>query len=87
MDLKSSKLESEYPTDDINLVASLDALTITPKDPEEVLVRCHVLLDELQKFADYCEGRKYLTEYRHKVEYSHFRSDITKEIEQMKKVL
>ena len=78
--------ESVASTDDQTLVESIDALTITPKDPEDVLARCNVLLDELKKFADYCDQRKYLTEYRHKIEFSHFKGDITKEIEQMQKV-
>jgi len=72
--------------DDQTLVESLDALSITPKDPEDVLARCNVLLEELKRFADYCDQRKHLTEYRHKVEFSHFKGDILKEIEQMQKV-
>lgn len=73
-------------TDEEDLVESITALDNTPKGPENVLVRCNVLLDELRKFADYCDQRKYLTEYRRKVEFSHFKGDIVKEIEQMHKV-
>jgi hypothetical protein len=83
---KDIEQQSVSSTDDQTFVASINALSITPKDPEDVLARCNVLLDELQKFADYCETRKYLTEYRHKVEYSHFRGDIQQEVKQMNKV-
>ncbi|QDS77315.1 hypothetical protein FKW77_004687 [Venturia effusa] len=89
MDSKISEhadLHSVADTDEETLVEPIAALDITPKDPEDVLARCNVLLGELKKFADYCDSRKYLTEYRRKVEYSHFKGDIVKEIEQMQKV-
>lgn len=83
---KKAEQESVASLSDQTLVMSIDALNITPKDPEDVLARCNVLLEELKKFADYCDHRKYLTEYRRKVEFSHFKGDIVKEIEQMQKV-
>ncbi|TID18762.1 hypothetical protein E6O75_ATG05883 [Venturia nashicola] len=73
-------------TDEETLVGSVATLDITPKDPEDVLARYNVLLGELKKFAEYCDQRKYLTEYRRKVEFSHFKADIVKEIEQMHKI-
>lgn len=85
-DISKDAEHSVADTDEETLVESIAALDITPKDPEDVLARCNVLLDELKKFADYCDQRKYLTEYRRKVEFSHFKGDIVKEIEQMQKV-
>ena len=86
-DISKDAEHSVADTDEETLVESIAALDITPKDPEDVLARCNVLLDELKKFADYCDQRKYLTEYRRKVEFSHFKGDIVKEIEQMQKVI
>lgn len=89
MDSKISndpELHSLADIDEETLAGSIAVLDITPKDPEDVLARCNILLDELKRFADYCDQRKYLTEYRRKVEFSHFKGDIVKEIEQMQKV-
>jgi hypothetical protein len=54
--------------------------------PDDMLRRCHVLLDELEIFADLCEKKKNHAEYRHKIEYTHFRGDVKKEVELMHKV-
>jgi hypothetical protein len=83
---KDTEEQSAASTDNQTLEEFVAAFDITPKDPADVLARCNVLLDELKKFADYCDQRKYLTEYRRKVEFSHFKGDIVKEIEQMQKV-
>jgi hypothetical protein len=83
---KDTEEQSVASADNQTLQESVAALDITPKDPADVLARCNVLLDELKRFADYCDQRKYLTEYRRKVEFSHFKGDIVKEIEQMQKV-
>jgi len=55
---RDTEEQSVASTDDQPPVESIDALDITPKDPEDVLARCNVLLDELEKFADYCDQKK-----------------------------
>jgi hypothetical protein len=63
------------------LLQNLNILT-----PDGLLRRCHVLLDELEIFADLCEKKKNHAEYRYKVEYTHFKGDVKKEVELMHKV-
>jgi hypothetical protein len=58
-----------------------------PESPDEVLTRCHSLLRELRIFSNYCEQKKYNGDYRQRLEYNHFRSDIEQEVKQMDKVL
>jgi hypothetical protein len=64
-----------------HLLQNLNILT-----PDDLLRRCHVLLDELKIFADLCEKKKNHAEYRQRVEYAHFRGDVRKEVELMHKV-
>jgi hypothetical protein len=64
-----------------HLLQNLNILT-----PDDLLRRCHVLLDELKIFVDLCERKRNHIEYRQKVEYAHFRGDVRKEVELMHKV-
>jgi predicted aconitase len=64
-----------------HLLQNLNILT-----PDDLLRRCHALLEELKIFADLCERKKNHAEYRQRVEYAHFRGDVRKEVELMHKV-
>jgi hypothetical protein len=74
------------PVDTQALEKLVRSMNISVMTPDDILLRCHALLEELQKFAAYCEKKKHQTEYRQKVDYTHFRADIQHEIKQMEKV-